>query len=64
MLSAKQGGIKYYFLSLWYNSTGVYPGLPDHWRALYPLDQLNHLLSIVIIHYKNLYSCVKIVGIR
>ena len=30
MLSVKQGGIKYHFLSLWYNSA---------WRTIYPLDK-------------------------
>ena len=35
MLSAKQRGIKYHFLSLWYDSTlGLNPGLPGHWRTL------------------------------
>ena len=35
MLSAKQGGIKYHFLSLWYDSSlGLNPGLPGHWRTL------------------------------
>ena len=29
MLSVKQGGIKYHFLSLWYNNLGLNPGLPD-----------------------------------
>ena len=28
MLSAKQGGIKYHFLSLWYDSTGIEPRSP------------------------------------
>ena len=28
MLSVKQGGIKYHFLSLWYDSTWLNPGLP------------------------------------
>ena len=35
MLSAKQGGIKYHFLSLWYDPTSV----PDHWGTLYSLGQ-------------------------
>ena len=28
MLSVKQGGIKYHFLSLWYDSTGIEPRSP------------------------------------
>ena len=40
MLSIKQGGIKYHFLSLWYDSTWDWtPGFPDHWRTLYSLCQ-------------------------
>ena len=34
MLSVKQGGTKYHFVSLWYDSTrGLNPGLPDHWQT-------------------------------
>ena len=38
MLSVKQGDIKYYFLSLWYD-LGLNPGLPDHWRTSNSLGQ-------------------------
>ena len=35
MLSVKQGGIKYHFLSLWYDAIlGLNPGLPCHWQTL------------------------------
>ena len=37
MLSVNQGGIKYHFLSLWYDDLGLNPGLPDHWWTLYSL---------------------------
>ena len=30
MLSVKQGGIKYHFLSLWYDDLGLNPGLQGH----------------------------------
>ena len=33
MLNVKQRGIKYYSLSLWYDS-GMNPGFPGHWRTL------------------------------
>ena len=36
MLSAYQRGIKYHFLSFWFDSTWrLNPGLPDHQRTLY-----------------------------
>ena len=38
MLSVMQRGIKYHFLSLWYD-LGSNPGLLDHWQMLYSLDQ-------------------------
>ena len=34
VLGAKQGGIKYHFLSFW-----IKPGVPDHWRTLNSLGQ-------------------------
>ena len=40
MLSVKQGGIKYHFLSIWYDLTlGLKLSLPDHWRTLYSWGQ-------------------------
>ena len=34
MLSFKQGGIKYHFLSLWYDDLGLKPDLSAHCRTL------------------------------
>ena len=34
MLGVKQGGIKYYFLSFWYDDLGLNPGLLGYWRTL------------------------------
>ncbi len=40
MVSVKQSGIKYHFLSLWYDSTWeLNPDLSDHWRPLCSLGQ-------------------------
>ena len=40
LLSVKQGGIKYHFLSLWYDTTWDWtPGLQDHLQTFCPLDQ-------------------------
>ena len=40
MLRVKQGGIKYHFFeSLVWLDPGLKPGLPNHWRTFYPLDQ-------------------------
>ena len=39
ILSVKQGGIKYHFLSLWYDDLGLNPIPPDHWRTLYSWGQ-------------------------
>ena len=36
LLSVNQGGIKYHFLSLWYDDLGLKLGLLDDWRTLYP----------------------------
>ena len=38
MLCVKQGGIKYHFMIFRYD-LGLNPGLPGHWRTLWPLDQ-------------------------
>ena len=46
MLSVKQGGIKYHFLSLWYDDPGLNPGLPaigEH--------SLHHYYYATIIHW-------------
>ena len=43
MLSDKQGGIKYHFLSLWYDSTGIEawsPGPLANTRLIWPIVQL------------------------
>ena len=41
MLSIKQGGIKYHFLSLWYDSiwdwTPVSQAIGEHWDGNFPL---------------------------
>ena len=49
MLSVRQGGINYHFLSLWYDSTWdwIQYCLPDHWRTLMPMS-----LYIYIYIYK------------
>ena len=39
MLSVKQGGIMYYFLSLAITGPGIDPSLPGHWRTLHPLTR-------------------------
>ena len=38
-ISVKQGGTKYHFLSLWYDSTLDWTCLLDHWQTLYPFGQ-------------------------
>ena len=43
MVSVKQGGTKYYFLSLWFD-LGWTASLDDHWRTLYLLDQYKSCL--------------------
>ena len=45
MLSAKQGGIKYHFFSLWYDyNLGLNPGLPNHSRTISSLGNLQKVL--------------------
>ena len=46
---SRPGGIKYHFLSLWYD-LGLNPGLPDHWQALCLVGQwLNRLYKLLLI---------------
>ena len=53
ILSVKQGGIKYYFLSLWYDNLGLNPGLTGHWWTLYLLSQYIYFCVFVYI-----YMCI------
>ena len=48
MLSVKQGGIKYHFLSLWYN--------PDYWETLLisPMASLNIGKRYIVINNNNI----------
>ena len=61
MLSVNHGGIKYHFLSLWYDSTGdLNLCLLDHWRTLNSLEAMPKLYiyirekSILILRYVNI----------
>ena len=47
MLSVKQSGINYHFfwVLVWLN-LGLYLGLLDHWRILYPWETCNNILFI------------------
>ena len=51
MLSVKQGGIKYHFLSLWYDST--WDWTPVHRRTLYWLGQWRFKFGVFLL----LVSC-------
>ena len=52
MLSVKQGCTKYQFFEfLVLLDLGLNPGLPDHWRTLYSLDQFSLHYMVFIIQY-------------
>ena len=49
LLSIKQVGIKSHFLKyLVWRELGLNPGLPDHWRTLYPLNQTRILILSIL----------------
>ena len=45
ILNIKPGGIKYHFLSLWYDDVGLNPGLLNHWQTLYPLGSAETVIG-------------------
>ena len=53
MFSVKQGGIKYYFLSLWYDSTW------DLTRSLGPLANTTRILSFLVGYYRIKIGIIK-----
>ena len=57
MLSVKQGGIKFHFSlkSLVWLDLGLNPGVPDHWRTLYPLGQWAGICICVFAAFKKMY---------
>ena len=59
MLSVKQGGIKYHFLSPWYDTTWDWTlGLLNHWRTLNPLG---HWPSYLFVGWNDMaWSCTVI----
>ena len=59
MLNVKQGGIKYPFLSCWYDSTWDWTTvLPDHWRTLFfaAFKRAWVFLLIIIIYLQTWYG--------
>ena len=59
ILSVWEGGIKYHFLSLWYDSNlGLNPCLLDHWQTLYSLSQFFFWKVLVLLDWKSISNNV------